>query len=251
MKVAKTGGVGSSPGVTRIAGTTRVYRADATEQVAPATARAIADTASVSGIPESEFTPRVREALIALMAEVDRLRDELRKSQARIEYLERLVDQDTLVPVNNRRAFVRELTRQLSFSERYAEPSSLVFIDLNGFKEINDTHGHACGDAALKQIGDVLNRNLRSSDYVGRLGGDEFGVILVQADEARATEKANQLLQAIRGTPLPWEGKDIPLDASIGVYTFRSGEDAIAAIAAADAAMYAAKKKAKASEAPD
>lgn len=248
MKVGKTGGVGTSPSVGRIAGTTRVYRPDAAEAVAPATARAIADTASVSGIPESEFTPRVREALIALMAEVDRLRDELKKSQARIEYLERLVDQDALVPVNNRRAFVRELTRQLSFSERYAEPSSLVFVDLNGFKEINDTYGHACGDAALKQVGDVLNRNVRGSDYVGRLGGDEFGVILVQADEARAIDKANQLLDAIRSNPLPWDGKSIDIDAAIGVYTFRSGEDAISAIAAADAAMYAAKKKAKKAE---
>lgn len=245
MKVGKTGGVGSSPGVTRIAGTTRVYRADPADAVAPATARAISDTAAVSGIPESEFTPRVREALIALMAEVDRLRDELRKSQARIEYLERLVDQDSLVAVNNRRAFVRELTRQLSFSERYAEPSSLVFIDLNGLKEINDAFGHACGDAALKLVGDVLNRNVRGSDFIGRLGGDEFGVILVQADESRAMDKANQLLEAIRSNPLPWEGQSIEIDAAIGVYTFRTGEDAISALAAADAAMYAAKKNAK------
>lgn len=248
MKVGKTGGVGTTPTVGRIAGTTRVYRAEATDAVAPATARAIADTASVSGIPESEFTPRVREALIALMAEVDRLRDELRKSQARIEYLERLVDQDSLVAVNNRRAFVRELTRQLSFSERYAEPSSLVFIDLNGFKEINYTYGHACGDAALRQVGDVLNRNVRGSDFVGRLGGDEFGVILVQADENRAFDKAQQLLGAIKASPLPWEGSMIDIDAAVGVYTFRTGEDAISALAAADAAMYAAKKKAKKAE---
>ncbi|MBM3556919.1 MAG: diguanylate cyclase [Alphaproteobacteria bacterium] len=248
MKVGGTGRVGTPGGPANVAGPGQAYRSQAVQsaQAAAASApRRIADVASIHGIPDAEFSPRVREAFMVLMAEVERLRDELRRSQARIEYLERLVDQDVLVPVNNRRAFVRELTRQIDFSERYGEPSTLIFIDLDGFKEINDTKGHAAGDAVLRHVAEQLNRNLRSSDYVGRLGGDEFGVILVQADERRGNEKADQLLHATQDTPMIWETEAISIQASIGVYTFRRGEDAVAALAAADAAMYAAMYAAK------
>src|SRR5581483_1972703 len=103
---------------------------------------------------------------------------ELVQANARIVELERLADEDALMPVANRRAFVRELSRMIAFTQRYGLPSSVVYFDINGMKQINDSHGHTAGDAALQHIAKILVDNIRSSDLVGRLGGDEFAVIL-------------------------------------------------------------------------
>ena len=175
------------------------------------------------------------------MAEVENLRSDLDQSRARIEYLERLADQDTLAPVANRRAFVRELSRVISFSERYNSPSSVIYLDVNGLKGINDTHGHPAGDAALMLVADILIENVRESDIVGRLGGDEFAVILTQGSKAAALEKATILVDKIEARPLEWNGETIPLRIAYGVYTFEGGEDPGTALAAADKAMYAHK----------
>lgn len=204
-------------------------------------ARGPVDAASVLGIPAHELTPKVREAITKLMEEVDRVRQELDESRARIEHLEQLADQDTLAPVSNRRAFVRELSRILSYSERYGTPSSVIYFDLNGLKRINDTKGHAAGDAAILKVANILAGNVRESDIVGRLGGDEFGVMLAHADENAAAAKAEQLSRLIAEDPLDWDGEPVDLEVAWGVHTIRGGTDAGAALAAADKAMYARK----------
>ncbi len=116
----------------------------------------ISDAASVMGVPEAEMTPKVRDAIMTLMAEVDKLRQDLEQSRGRISELEQLADTDALLPVLNRRGFVRELSRMLSTAERYGHEVSLVYMDLDDFKEINDAYGHAAGDAALMHIGALL-----------------------------------------------------------------------------------------------
>jgi diguanylate cyclase (GGDEF)-like protein len=202
----------------------------------------VVDTAEVMGIPETEFTPKVRAAIMALMAEVDRLRRDLRVTQARIGQLEQIADQDTLTPLMNRRAFVRELSRMMSFAERYDTPSSVIYFDVNGLKQINDTKGHAAGDGALKHIARILTENIRESDYVGRLGGDEFAVILSHADLAQANEKAQSLARLVAERAFAWNGETIALGVSYGTHSFRGGGDAAGAIEAADRAMYARKR---------
>lgn len=216
--------------------------AEAVAQNAP---RAVADSASVLGIPDQELTPKVRDAIMRLMAEVDQLRRDLDQSRERIAFLERLADQDALAPIANRRAFVRELSRIMAFGERYNSAASIIYFDVNGLKPINDTYGHPAGDAVLMKVADVLVENVRESDVVGRLGGDEFGVILSQADEATAAEKARMLVQKIESEPLDWQGHQIPIHVSYGVYTFRGGDSAGEALAAADRAMYAHKQTRK------
>ena len=198
-----------------------------------------ADLASIAGIPEAELTPKVRDALTMLIAEVQRMREELSQAQRRVSYLEKLADEDTLVPLANRRAFVRELGRMVAFAERYGTPSSVLYFDINGFKRINDEFGHTAGDGALHHIAHILTHNVRESDIVGRLGGDEFGVILAQADAASAAEKAAVLANAIASEPFPWEGNKLRLSASFGAYTFSGGVDASEALERADKAMYA------------
>jgi diguanylate cyclase (GGDEF)-like protein len=256
MKVSDSKGVsgsGRASGADRAAGGDRakgvgaaayVRTADSAAKVTP-----VSDIAAIMDIPEAEVTPKVRAAMMALMAEVDKLRRDLQQREARIAHLEQLADQDPLTPVSNRRAFVRELTRMMSFADRYDTVSSLIYFDLNGLKPVNDTYGHAAGDAVIAFVARVLIQNVRDSDIVGRLGGDEFGVLLPYTDEAGATEKAGALAAAVAAQPLDWNGVLIPCSVSWGVHTFRSGSsahqalDAAAqAIEAADRAMYAHKK---------
>jgi len=211
------------------------------EATASSQARSIAYTASILGIPDAELTAKVRSAIMQLMEEVEALRRELNQSRQRISYLEQLADQDALAPVANRRAFVRELSRIMAFSERYETESSLIYFDVNGLKPINDTYGHPAGDATLMRIADVLVENVRESDVVGRLGGDEFAVILSQANAPTASEKAASLVATIEAQPLDRNGEEIPIQVSYGIYTFKGGDTAGDALAAADRAMYAHK----------
>jgi diguanylate cyclase (GGDEF)-like protein len=215
------------------------------------TAEAIATTAgpptvgaaaSVLGIPESEFTPRVRDAIVTLMGEVDSLRRELATTRDRLDEAEKNADQDQLLPLLNRRAFVRELTRYIAFAGRYGTPASLIYFDLNGFKAVNDTHGHAGGDAVLKNFAQVLSDNVRDSDCVGRLGGDEFGVLLSHADQDQAHKKADILAQKLRAAPTRWNSAVIPVSFAYGAFELKAGDDADMAMARADEAMYAHKR---------
>jgi len=233
MKVNETRSVGAAARVGK--------RPERAPSEAAKPAQASGDAASVMGIPESELTPRVRGAIVALMEEVARLREELKATKHRTTHLEELADTDTLVPLINRRAFVRELSRMMSYAQRYGTPHALVYFDLNGMKAINDTHGHAAGDAALKHVADILTEQTRESDVVGRLGGDEFGVLLAQADDATAHEKADTLAETIGTRALDWKGIKIALSVAYGVHSIQSGQDADDALHAADRAMYAHK----------
>ena len=196
----------------------------------------------IPGILEEALSPELREAVARLAAERDRLRDELGKARGRIASLERLADEDSLTPVANRRAFVRQLTRMIAFTHRYGVPASVVYFDVNNMKQINDAYGHPAGDAALRHIATVLRENIRSSDIVGRLGGDEFGVILAQTDEEQAHGKAAALAEAIAETPLIWTDVTLPVSAAYGVYAFSGTDDPQHAIEAADRAMYQQKR---------
>ncbi len=197
------------------------------------------DSASILGVPEAELTPKVRAAIMRLMEEVERLRRDLAGAQTRLSQLEQLADQDTLAPVANRRAFVRELTRIISYGQRYGTASSLIYFDVNGFKQINDSHGHAAGDAALLHVADTLTRQVRGSDVVGRLGGDEFGVILTHTDEQTANVKAAALAADIAAVPVPWGDDQFTVSVAYGVAGFAGDETTAGdAMAAADKAMY-------------
>jgi len=203
------------------------------------------DVATVMGIPESELTPKVRQALQQLMAEVYSLRQELEEARQRVGYLEQLADQDSLAPVLNRRAFIRELSRMAAFEERYGAAGSVLYFDVNGMKEINDLHGHAAGDAVLKAVSEVLLRETRASDTVGRLGGDEFGVILAQTGLDKASEKASSLAASVAAEEVLWNGRRLLFTVAYGAHTLGSGQQADDALQAADRAMYANKRRSR------
>ncbi|MEQ8354752.1 MAG: GGDEF domain-containing protein [Kiloniellaceae bacterium] len=242
MKVRKTG----QPAPAAPVSPASAVRADSAyrhaEAAQPREARPVQDVATVMGIPEAELTPKVRQALQQLMAEVYSLRQELEEARQRVGYLERLADQDTLAPVLNRRAFVRELSRMAAFEERYGPAGSVLYFDINGMKAINDRHGHAAGDAVLKGVSEVLLRETRASDVVGRLGGDEFGVILAQSGLEMAAGKADRLAAAIAAEAIEWNGAPLRVSVAYGAHALSSGQRADDALEAADKAMYANKR---------
>jgi diguanylate cyclase (GGDEF)-like protein len=206
------------------------------------TPESVGPSASVLGIPESEFTPRVRDAIMGLMSEVDNLRRELTQTQRRLEDMEKTADQDGMLPLLNRRAFVRELTRYINMAGRYNMPVSLIYFDLNHLKKTNDSYGHAAGDAVLEHFATVLSKNVRESDCVGRLGGDEFGVLLTHANQTQALRKADSLAATLQASPTIWEGHTIPVSFAYGAFQLSSGDNPDIAMARADEAMYAHKK---------
>jgi diguanylate cyclase (GGDEF)-like protein len=237
MKIERTA---RSSAARRVAAAGYARAAEAVVPLAPAEAIV---GASVLGIPEAEFTPRVRDAIMTLMGEVDSLRRELAQTRVKLEQVEHAADQDQLLPLLNRRAFVRELTRHINFAARYATPASLVYFDLDGFKSINDTYGHTAGDAVLSHFADTLLAHVRDSDIVGRLGGDEFGIILSHADQPQARGKAESLAATLKASPPLWRGKAVQVGFSYGAFELVGGDSADNAIARADEAMYAHKRR--------
>ncbi|HVO02521.1 MAG TPA: GGDEF domain-containing protein [Candidatus Cybelea sp.] len=238
-----TPGTGAVVGPRPVAKTAKAKAAAPVAAADEATRAEPVDHASFLGLSETELSPAVRAALQTLLDEVARLREELHRTRKRIAHLERLADEDAMLPIANRRAFVRELTRLISYSERYGSPGSVLYFDLNGMKIINDRYGHAAGDAVLQHFATLLVNNVRDSDVVGRLGGDEFGVILAQADRPQAEEKAAQLLDVIKTSPMDWEGNTIQLSCAVGIHQFSSEQSADDALSEADASMYREKKK--------
>jgi diguanylate cyclase (GGDEF)-like protein len=202
------------------------------------------DSAGFLGIDQTELTASVRAALTTLLGEIDELRTEVGRLKARLGEAEQLADRDALTPLLNRRAFMRELKRVATFAQRYGSPASLVYFDLDGFKAVNDRFGHAAGDMALKAVAERLTAHVRESDVVGRLGGDEFGVILAQADPAAAAGKAAALAAAIAAEPIPCGEWLAPIKASYGVRSIDADADPEHTLAQADAAMYARKRAA-------
>lgn len=199
-------------------------------------------TASVLGIPEAEFTERVRDAIMTLMHEVDRLRKEVEQTRERLEAMARTADQDMLLPILNRRAFVREISRFIAFAERYGIPSSLLYFDLDDFKTINDAHGHNAGDSVLRHFADLLQSQIRDSDVLARIGGDEFAVILAHVTLDQAKKKSASLAQFLLDNPAVWNGHKVNLSFSCGTYELQAGASVDAALAQADRAMYAQKR---------
>ncbi|MCK5090436.1 MAG: GGDEF domain-containing protein, partial [Hyphomicrobiaceae bacterium] len=199
--------------------------------------------------PKHAPGPRAAESSTAslsqLIAELDRLKTELTVSQQRVNDLESKAHEDALLPIMNRRGFDQELERTLAYVKRHGTDVSLLYIDLDDFKSINDLHGHGAGDAALMHLTDILIANVRRSDVVARLGGDEFAILLHRADETAALMKADQLARGLASSSLIHEGKEIPMSLTAGTTQLRSGDTSVAALARADKLMYAGKTRLK------
>lgn len=182
------------------------------------------------------------EVTTRLTHEVTRLEAELAATQARVVELEAHAHHDPLTGLLNRRGFERELFRAAAHMQRYGGRLVLVYLDLDGFKPVNDTHGHAAGDAVLQAVAAVLRSHVRVSDLLARLGGDEFAVLLWNLADADAAAKATALEAMIAATTVSWGEAEITVGASAGTAALADPAEAATALARADAAMYHRKR---------
>ena len=177
-----------------------------------------------------------------LHAEIERLRAEVAALTARVETAEALADHDVLTRALNRRGFMTVLNRSMAFCRRHDVQAVLLYLDLDGFKGVNDRLGHAAGDAALVRVADLLLENVRESDAVGRLGGDEFALLLLHAGVEEGRDKARRLAETLEADGFQWQGERAALGGSFGVRPYAGQTDPEVWLSEADAAMWLRKK---------
>jgi len=159
------------------------------------------------------------------------------------ERAEMLAHRDELTGLNNRRAFDELLEKEIARTRRVGRSTSLMMIDIDYFKRVNDSHGHQAGDAILRGFGDVLLRQSRINDHVCRYGGEEFSIILPETSAARALRSAKRLCGKVKRWPFDIGGDEIGITISIGVATYPQHTDSQKGLVkAADTALYAAKR---------
>ncbi len=198
-----------------------------------------------TGIFES-MARYVSERTSKLEATVEERTRHLNQEIARRQELENelrvLASVDGLTGINNRRHFLQLCEKELERAQRYDRPLTMMMMDVDHFKRVNDTYGHAAGDEVLKQLAATCVTSLRGSDILGRLGGEEFAVAMPECGVEAAVPVAERLRQTLAKIEVPSEQGAINFTISIGVIARKKGEDLTSALDRADQAMYAAKQ---------
>jgi len=202
------------------------------------------DPANDSGdLSPEETTSALRLALVAMTEAQKRIE----RQQARIAELESLSVTDELTGAMNRRGFDMQLRKAMAQSKRLRQDrvesrgGVVLMIDLDRFKAVNDTYGHAAGDELLRLVAGVLTRDVRESDTVSRLGGDEFAVLMPDLDKADGMARATRLEKRLNGSRLTWGDLMLPVSASVGAVSYRPDDRPAAVMRRADEVMYARK----------
>ena len=178
---------------------------------------------------------------------IQRLRRQLLEKQDHSYILRNLAMVDSLTGLYNRRFAEQRLTTEVARSERKGHPLTVMTLDLNNFKEINDTHGHPAGDLVLQEFASRLNKVIRGSDLAVRWGGDEFVVILPEC----STEQLNLVLERLSSFDVEWQGTKIRVNFSAGWKQYQLGDRPEELLARADQALYESKRAAKKSAPAD
>lgn len=168
---------------------------------------------------------------------------DLSAQRAAEEHLRQIADTDSLTGLATRRAFETAAERALGERTTSGRPVSLVLLDLDDFKDINDTRGHAVGDACLRRVADILAEAVRDNDLIGRIGGDELAILLPSANTAEALVVGERVHRMVAETPIEEAGPPIRLTVSLGIAEAAPGEMLKTLMARADAALYRAKER--------
>ena len=178
-----------------------------------------------------------------LKAEIERLRAEVETLRLRAEAAEAAADHDVLTPALNRRGFVAAMQQTMAYCIRYDAPAVLLYLDLDGFKPVNDKHGHQAGDALLREVARRLDVCIQPGDDAFRIGGDEFVVLLSRVRQrSDVSEVARRLLVSL-SEPYVLDTATVSIGASIGIaFAESSNADLDYLASTADAALYDAKR---------
>ncbi len=195
---------------------------------------------------ETDSTRTITQIAEMAHALVEELSSHLRAQDKRIAELENLATTDALTRVLNRRGFEESLTHELSVARRHGVGGVLIFVDLDEFKPINDTFGHAAGDEVLATVSNLLRGHIRDTDYIGRLGGDEFAILLPRSNKRNGVRRAEELDRKLNNAYASWDGQQIPIKASCGVHMYAAKAEVKELLEAADAAMYKIKQERRA-----
>jgi diguanylate cyclase (GGDEF)-like protein len=193
------------------------------------------------------ITPKTVQDILAYVAEKEQSLADLR---GRVAELERLLETDELTGLLNRRGFEAAARRTLAGAARYREAGVLALIDLDRFKLVNDNHGHAAGDAALRLVGQILSENVRATDYAARLSGDEFAILWVRAVPSALPQRIRTLKQRLDNAVFEWGDGAIALKASVGTVTYDGASPLDELQRRADQAMYREKRARRAQTEP-
>lgn len=173
---------------------------------------------------------------------VEVIHDVTRARQREMD-LVKLATRDNLTGLANRGYFIEQAAAELQRAERYSDPVSVVMVDIDHFKQVNDTYGHDVGDLAIRHVADTLLNSVRKIDIVGRLGGEEFALVLPRAALQPATEMCERMRQAINAKPVPHPSAPFKLTASMGLASrSEDREDFDQLLKFADNALYRAKR---------
>jgi diguanylate cyclase (GGDEF)-like protein len=181
--------------------------------------------------------------LVAAAAEAER---RLAAQARRILELEALSYTDELTGLYNRRGMTEAINRALSSAHRHNETGGLAYLDLDGFKAINDKYGHEAGDAMLRAAADCIRAQVRNTDTAARLGGDEFAILFAKGDPSALRAKAERIRIVLMNTLVDLGPAKVTIRASLGFAQYRPGMTRDRLVAAADSAMYADKRTRKA-----
>ena len=186
----------------------------------------------------------ILHAIIILMVlgyyfHVRRLKENIRQKKSDIKKLERLASVDSLTLIYNRHMLDTILMQQIATAERYRQLLSVVFFDIDRFKEINDRYGHSIGDDVLVALAELVSQTVRESDIFGRWGGDEFLIILPESSQKQAQRLVNALEKKIFDHSFPSVGH---VSCSFGMVAYRFGDTMKTLIERADAKLYEVKK---------
>jgi len=160
---------------------------------------------------------------------------------ALVEETQRQASMDLLTGLMNRRAFLPAIRGEVARGQRYKQPLSVLLLDIDHFKHINDRHGHAAGDQVLASVGRMLQRTLRNTDFAARWGGEEFVVSLTCTDVEGGRVVAERTRAAVEALVIEVEGTRIPVTTSVGLASLQPDENVDQLMDRADRAMYAAK----------
>lgn len=194
---------------------------------------------AVGYLPKSRLSPdKLKETIDSALLKWRTVQ----QGKANQEELERLVNHDSLTGLYNRRAILRLLDEQISYSKRYKEKFSVSMLDIDHFKKVNDSYGHLAGDDVLEKIAGLLLQQIRGTDFTGRYGGEEFILVLPRTDLPSAVVIADRIRKTIESCDMQApDGGIFHVTVSQGISVYNSGESRDSLIERADEALYKAK----------